>query len=198
MFSGNDDCSGKTVKVLDPNTNEVTEIPAAELAPGMMFADVPGVGSFWIDSSKVQQGRTYYHPPFDEKLRQLIKERIMVPLQEVFPHKTLDVWEDGFRRDMHHESEIVVLAKLAKSYSQFVHTRRLTYPQRVEAYNLMLQRTKVPNEAMLWQTFQLEDLSKSQAQKAIAILMRNFSPKKAGEWDAGRSGFGKTGHSPEL
>ena len=43
-----------TVKVYDFNTEKVSEIPAAELAPGMVEAEVVGVGRVWISNTQAR------------------------------------------------------------------------------------------------------------------------------------------------
>jgi hypothetical protein len=78
----------KTVRVHDPATGKIQTIPAVELAPGMVEADVEGVGRVWINSAQVKGGRENKHPPFEPELRDTIEKEIQKPLAEVWP-KTL-------------------------------------------------------------------------------------------------------------
>src|SRR5208282_5321643 len=75
----------KTVRVHDPATGKIHTIPAAELAPGMVEAQVEGVGRVWINSADVKGGREYKHPPFEPELRKFIEREIQKPLAEVWP-----------------------------------------------------------------------------------------------------------------
>src|SRR3954469_16250683 len=93
------------VRVYDFETQKLSEIPAAELAPGMVEAEVQGVGRVWISSS---QGR-----PSDKQREKLPPEllervqKIKATLDEVYP-KTIEFWEDGFCRDAHPDQEIAI------------------------------------------------------------------------------------------
>lgn len=46
---------------------------AAELAPGMVEAQVEGVGPAWISSAEVKGGRECKHPPLEPELRDFIE-----------------------------------------------------------------------------------------------------------------------------
>jgi hypothetical protein len=65
----------KTVRVYDLVTKRVNPIPAAELAPGMVEAQVEGVGRVWINSAEVKGGGKFKHRPFDSELRDFIERR---------------------------------------------------------------------------------------------------------------------------
>jgi hypothetical protein len=49
----------KTVRVYDVVTRKINTIPAAEIVPGMVEAQVDGVGRVWINSAQVKGGREY-------------------------------------------------------------------------------------------------------------------------------------------
>src|SRR5437867_3265790 len=104
------------VRVYDLDTGDITTIPAAELAPGMVSATIKGMeGQFWVEASKLNQG-PYRHPPFSEEVRGMLRN-IQQILQEVYP-LTLEQWEDGFRRDTNAEREIAAWVYLSHIYSQ--------------------------------------------------------------------------------
>lgn len=55
----------KTVRIYDPAKGKVNVIPSAELAPGMVEADVEGVGRVWINSAAVKLSDKFNQPPFE-------------------------------------------------------------------------------------------------------------------------------------
>ena len=97
----------KTVQTYDLVTKKLASIPAAELAPGMIQAKVEGVGLVWINSAqlKLDEGE-YRHPPFSEEVRDILRQ-LKASLDEVIP-RTVEQWEDGFRKDIHAEREIAL------------------------------------------------------------------------------------------
>jgi len=58
----------KTVQVYDFATKKVTSIPASELAPGMVWAQVAGVGRVWVVAAPPKNQAPYRHPPFTEDI----------------------------------------------------------------------------------------------------------------------------------
>ena len=79
---------GKTVNIYDLANNKILTIPAAELAPNMVEAEVEGVGRVWISDKDISGGKLK-HAPFNEEKRQQFRQLKSV-LDEVYP-KTLDV-----------------------------------------------------------------------------------------------------------
>ena len=124
----------KTVRVYDSVTERVNTIPAAELAPGMVEAQVEGVGRVWINSAQVEFEREYQHPPFESGLRDIIEREIQKPLAEVFP-RTLEQWEDGFRRDTNPEKEIGVWCRIAARFVEFSESEVLNAFHRFSSSN---------------------------------------------------------------
>lgn len=102
------------VRVYDFHTQKVSEIPAAELAPGMVEAEVKGVGRVWVSSANGQPSdkrRENLPPELMERVR-----KIKTDLDQVYP-KTIEFWEDGFCRDMHPEKEIAIWEHIAFIYN---------------------------------------------------------------------------------
>lgn len=88
----------------DFDTQTLSAIPAAELAPGMVRVRMNGVeGSVWVEAARLQKSPDR-HPPFPEQGRDYLRQ-IKAALDEVYP-LTLEAWEDGFRRDHNAEREI--------------------------------------------------------------------------------------------
>jgi hypothetical protein len=66
--------STETARVCDFATKQVTTIPAAELAAGMVRANVSGIeGEVYVQARQLRQS-DYRHPPFDEEKKALMRE----------------------------------------------------------------------------------------------------------------------------
>jgi hypothetical protein len=127
----------KTVRVHDPATGKINVIPSAELAPGMVEAQVEGVGRVWINSATVNPSGKFKHPPFEPELRDFIEREIQKPLADVWP-KTLAQWEDNFRRDAEPEQEIGLWCRIAERFTEFSESEELNPAQRQECFAIML------------------------------------------------------------
>jgi hypothetical protein len=105
------------VRFYDVEYGRVVEIPAAELRPGAIQAQLEGTeGLVWLLPEQLQLG-TIKHPPFDEGIRAYIHQ-----IHEAFAeHRQLsfEEWEDGFRRDNHPEQEIALWSHAADVYAEF-------------------------------------------------------------------------------
>ncbi len=160
----------KTVRIHDPATGKIHTIPAAELAPGMVEAEVKGVGRVWINSAQVKGGREHKHPPFEPRVRDLIEREIQKPLAEVWP-KTLAQWEDNFRRDAEPEQEIGLWCRIAERFAEFSESEGLNQAQRQECFAIMLHCSTVPPEQIL-EVVTLKALTRERAQRAIAAYLK--------------------------
>lgn len=154
----------KMVTVYDIDTKKTQTIPASELAPGMVQANVQGIGLVWIRADQTKHG-ALRHPPFSDELIELIKSQIQLPLEGVMP-KTLAEWEDGFRRDQKPEQEIALWCHLASRFQNFAQAEELDVRQRHEAFNVLLACTLGPPEQIL-EIVRLSALTREQAQRAI-------------------------------
>jgi hypothetical protein len=124
-----------TVKIYDFATKRVTIIPRSELAPGMVEAFFQGLGEkLWIDPHKVPNA-PIRHPKFDKKRRGQLRQ-IMGILKKV-DRRTINEWEDGFRRETHPDAEIAIVLRLAKIYEGIC--KGLTLPQKLELYAILMQ-----------------------------------------------------------
>jgi hypothetical protein len=160
----------KTVRVHDPVTGKIHTIPAAELAPGMVEAEVKNVGRVWINSEAVKGGRVYKHPPFDSELRDFIEREIQKPLAEVWP-KTLAQWEDNFWRDAEPEQEIGLWCRIADRFVEFSKSEGLNKAQMQECFAIMLHCSTVPPEQVL-EVVTLKAMTREQAQRAIEAYLK--------------------------
>jgi hypothetical protein len=160
----------KIVRVYDPVTRKINTIPVAELAPGMVQAQVEGVGLVWINSAEVKGGGKFKHPPFEPELRDFIEREIQKPLVEVWP-KTLAQWEDNFRRDTEPEQEIGLWCRIAERFAEFSKSEGLNQAQRQECFAIMLHCSTVPPEQIL-EVVTLKALTREQAQRAIEAYLK--------------------------
>lgn len=108
----------KPVRIYDPAIRKTNIFPAAELAPGMVEAQVEGVGRVWINSAAVKLSGNFKHPQSEPELRDFIEREIQKPLAEVWP-KTLAELEDNFRRDAEPEQEIGLWCRIAERFTEF-------------------------------------------------------------------------------
>jgi hypothetical protein len=151
-----------TVKVYDFDTQKVSEIPAAELAPGMVEAEVQGVGRVWVSSA---QGK-----PSDKRRENLSPEllervqKIKVTLDEVYP-KTIEFWEDGFCRDMHPDREITIWERIASVYNWSKDFGK-TLEARREIYRLVLACSS-SSERHVLQVLDIKAISRGTAKEII-------------------------------
>jgi hypothetical protein len=164
----------KMVKIYDPVTKKVSTIPQAELGHGMVEVDVVGVGRVWVKSNQFSvEAGPICHPPIGEELMARIRRTIMEPLSEVYP-KTLNQWEDGFRRDRHAEREIAIWEIIAQRYTAFVDANKLNKKQRKEVFQLMVRCTNVPNRSAFWETTRPQSLTREQVEAVIAPFEINW------------------------
>jgi hypothetical protein len=169
----------KTAKVFDMVTGEVSTIPLAELAHGMKYVLVEGVGEVWVEPKQFAEcvdpsyKAPFQHAPLSKELRDTIKEQIMEPLSEVRP-MALSKWEDGFRRGLKAENEIALWLLIAKRYKAFVDANALSKAQRTEVFDVMLHCSMVPNREAFWETVRRQHLTREQVEAAIAPFELNW------------------------
>jgi hypothetical protein len=132
------------VRVFDFDTNRLTTIPAAELAPGMLRARVLGIeGEVWIDGS-TEFAEEVRHPEFDEETRAYFR-RLQSVFHDVYP-QSLERWEYGFRCDMHPEREIALWLHMANCFEHFTAGRDLSPEQRWDIYVMILDTVNNGND----------------------------------------------------
>ena len=85
------------VRVYDFETKKVTNIPAPELAPGMLRVQLTDrEGEFWVDATQLKKS-PHQHFEFGPEFLEVYKF-LSETLAEVYP-QTVEEWADGFRRD---------------------------------------------------------------------------------------------------
>lgn len=161
----------KTVRIYNPATGKISAIPSAELAPGMVEADVEGVGHVWINSAAVKLSDKFKQPPFEPWLKDFIQKEIQKPLAEVWP-KTLAQWEDIFRRESEPEQEIGLWCRIAERFTEFSNSEGLNPAQRQDCFAIMLHCSTVSPEQIL-ELVTLKAMTREQAQRAIEAYLKS-------------------------
>jgi len=157
----------KTATVYDVETKCKSTIPVVELAPGMVRANVLGVGVVWVDASKISRESPYRHPAFSPEIRGLLRE-IKECVDEHYC-RTIEDWEDGFRRDKDVEQEIAIWLRLARTYRQATEGKEMTRGQRRDYFNVLLSCVNNGREAAL-EVVQLSAISREEAQRLLDSL----------------------------
>jgi hypothetical protein len=167
------------VRVHDWETGRTTTIPAAELAPGMVRARVEGLGEVWVDAAASAGQAPLRHPPFGPDVRQRL-EALRETFADVWP-RTLEEWEDGFRRDTHPEQEIALWSLMAGCYRHFTDGRNLSAEQKQDIFRVIV--TTVNNgEDYVTRTVEAQSLSRQKVREIAAFVveaMRSAATQEA-------------------
>ena len=103
----------KFVKVYNPTTQTVTEIPKAELAPGMIFTDWQGVGNVWVSKEQVNPQQSVKHAALPKDFLEAagkVYDGFAVTDGNRFgnlTNMTRQRWLDGFQYDTHPDRELL-------------------------------------------------------------------------------------------
>ncbi|HCE42315.1 MAG TPA: hypothetical protein DET40_02050 [Lentisphaeria bacterium] len=125
----------KIVKVYDLKKNSTRSMPEEKLSPGMVLANVEGVGKVWVDSAQIAQP-SFKHDMLPTRLLPYVID-IMKMLEEVHP-QTFEEWIDGFRCDMHPEREIKIWLPIGNTMGMYP---ALATAQKRELFQLLLMHT---------------------------------------------------------
>jgi hypothetical protein len=154
----------ETVRFYDLDTCTVVTIPASELVPGAVRAQVQGIdGIVWLNADKLNQG-SIKHLPFEEVVRDYIR-KIQVAFTE---HRSLsfEEWEDGFRCDTNPGPEIALWSHAADVYTAFANVEPF-YERRKEVFRSIVTCMNASPDT-IWRVFKVEVLSRSEAESVIA------------------------------
>jgi hypothetical protein len=125
-----------TVRVYDFQTEQLTTIPASELAQGMVRARVIGIeGDVWVAASQAIPSE-YRHPPFPEDIRDYLRQ-LQKTFADVYP-RTIEQWEDGFRRDTHPDREIALWLYMGDVFEHFTSGQPLDADQKRDIFQVIL------------------------------------------------------------
>jgi hypothetical protein len=107
----------ETVPYFDVEVGRVVHIPASELRPGVIQAQIQGIeGLVWVSPDQLKPGDVK-HPPFGEEILAYLRQ-IQAAFAEQRP-LSLEEWEDEFRRDANPEREIAIWSHAADVYTAF-------------------------------------------------------------------------------
>jgi hypothetical protein len=151
------------VPYFDVETGRVVQIPASELRPGVIRAQVQGIdGLVWLLPDQLSQGEIQ-HPPFDEDVRVYIRK-----IHEAFEeHRSLsfDEWEEGFRRDTNPAQEIAMWSHAADVYTAFAEGES-SAERRRDVYRCIVACLSAPPN-MIWNVVELSELSRTEAEQVV-------------------------------
>jgi hypothetical protein len=152
------------VRVYDPTTRTITEMPASQLTPNMIQAQVEGLdGVHWINVGELKLGERQTES-FPEEVRDYFRE-IKSKLDGVYP-LSLEEWEDGFLRDAHPEQEIALWLHVADIYNRFTSERNLSLEEKNEYFSVLGTCMNSSRERVL-QLSSPQLISKAEVEKVI-------------------------------
>jgi hypothetical protein len=154
----------ETIRFYDVDTGKVVTIPASELAPGAVRAQVHGIdGIVWLLPQKLEPGGVK-HSPFDEGVRDYIR-KIQAAFAEQRP-LSFEEWEDGFRCDANPGPEIALWLHAADVYSGFADGEP-SAARRQEVFRCIVTCMNASPDT-IWRVFKAEALSRHEAEAVIA------------------------------
>jgi hypothetical protein len=160
---GSGGSGAKTVPFYDVESGRVVQIPASELRPGTVQAQVQGIeGLVWLLPDQLKQGEVK-HPEFDEGIRDYIRQ-IQAAFAEQRP-LSFDEWEDGFRRDANPEREIAIWSHAADVYAAFAGNESSAKRRRDIYRCIVACLTSGPE--VVWHVLKPEVLNRSEAKMVV-------------------------------
>ena len=170
-FDSNDD--PEQVRLYDFDRQEVVRVPLRDLPAGWIKVHVEGIdGLVWVDPGRLKPNE-HQHPPFERDVLELIEE-IKLALDEVYP-RSLEEWEDGFRRDRNPSREIAMWLRIAQVYKALTAARPLSLAAKQDYLKVLLACTMGPREEVL-RGLRLSELSPQDAQQAIDAFFDPNTP----------------------
>lgn len=181
-------------RVLDPNTGVVTEMPAEELAPGMVLGHGSGVGAVWVDPASLRVDMPIRQPPFAHETQERI-QRIREALLEVDPN-TPEEWDHIFRSELRPEREIFIYECAVEAYRRIVGGHEFTLEQKRDYYRALMVAT-LSDQKNFVHAFKPRVISQYEAICAAEMFRRVFQEKdgleKCKQWPAPNVYGGATG-----
>ena len=153
------------VAIYDFDRQEVIWVAGRDLPAGLLHVQMEGLDHpVWVDPGRINQGSQYQHPPFTPEVRDLFAQ-LKLALDEVYP-RTIDEWEDGFRRDRNPEKEIVIWLHIAKVYKACTFGRPLSLEAKQDYLKVLLACSSGPRDLVL-QSVALSAITEVDAAGAI-------------------------------
>jgi hypothetical protein len=125
---------------------------------------VQGVGRVWISASQARQYGGFRHAPFTEEMRNILRQ-IKGILHQVYP-KSIEDWENGFRKDSQPEHEIAIWLHIASIYEQFVKERKTTLAERRDIFKVLVN-CSISSKDTVFEVLQLDTISREEAVRVV-------------------------------
>ena len=177
--------STKTVNVYDFATQRVSQIPAAELAPGMIKANVEGVGEVFIRADGVSESNpNRILPEGFEPIASVVLEIIGPRMASI---KSSEDWLGPFRKDAHPVRELISWMWVAAVYHEMTHGGTDPEPVTRDVFTVLV--SSMTNGAQALEVIQLGRISTSRAKAIIARHQRANSEHEFVEFWSDRIDF---------
>jgi hypothetical protein len=151
------------VPFFDVKSGRVVQIPASELRPGVVRAQVQGIDQLvWLLPDELKQGELK-HPAFNESVRDYIRQ-----IQAAFAEQrslSFEEWEEGFRRDAKPEVEIAMWSHAADVYTAFAATEPSAERRRDIYRCIVACLTSGPD--VVWHVLKPNVLSRLEAEQVV-------------------------------
>ena len=166
------------VEVFDFDTKEVKLMPAAEVGPGMIRAQIEGRDKeYWIQLAQIKgRANPSRHHALNEDDRANIRH-VMNALKEVRP-LSFKAWKNGFRKDRNPGNEIAIWLRIAETYTNVAKAHDLTLDQKQELFQVVLNCSSVPREKVL-DVVTLDALPRETAAEAVEAFFTWAVPQSA-------------------
>lgn len=158
----------RKVKFHDIDTGKTVEVPASELASTSVGANVRGVGEVWIDGDRIKSP-PLRHGRLPGKTLEAIR-RIAGTLADVYP-RTIEQWEDAFRRDADPEREVAIWTHVAATFRKCTEGKPLSLGQRKEFLRVILAYSMSPDGSaeVVLDNAELSGISREDAAEALRL-----------------------------
>ena len=156
--------STKTVAIYDSETKQITQIPAAELAPGMVKVRIDGVGEVFVREETINPSEKRNELPDGFAPIALAVLKIVGTWMSWV--KSEDDWVNGFRADAHPVRELVRWMHTASVYHEMTHGGTDPEPVAHDVFNVLV--SSMNDGAQALDTIQLSRISPSRAKAVVA------------------------------
>jgi hypothetical protein len=164
------------VKVYDAKTKEVVTIPASELAPGMIRANIEGVGEVFIAASELEA--SHGSPKALPDGFAAIATAVFEIIGPQIPSLDLRRWIEGFQSDLHPVRELTMWMTAALVFYEMSHQAKDAADVRHDVFHV--SSSVMTNGKHTLEVVELRRISKARAQ---AVVDRYLSITDA-EWDS--------------
>ena len=154
------------VRIFDLETEELSEIPASELAPGMVRASLPDVGEVFVSAEQLRRvARTKSKPLPDGfasaagAVWQLLEKRLSLWAS------SQTSWIAGFEKETHPTRELLIWMRLGVVYWEMSHGEADSEDVCHEVYRVLVSAMNNREHAL--ETVELARLSRARAHSVV-------------------------------